>query len=404
MKRIICLLTALCLVLGSFSFCFASATSWDTTDQANLSSIKSALTSGTSSVFGMLGKITGYLIYNNIPIAQTATNIYNALNSNGGSGTSHSVAWWLADIDGWLSNIHGLLSGSTSGGIGDSLNKILNALVYSDAAGNVKSWLADIWQTESVYLPDLTELRKSMTNYYIGNSSMTTTDRRLNGNNYLLNASGQYTLPMVTANAKGTTYSFQGNWLDGSPFGNLAYFFRTFQVNNTRIYENEWNYLWADAWNSQTYTDWTDLSSDTFTPNSLSGGIYTWLSNIQTPVARLSYVLASDERIAAQEAAAANEEAVVDNFIDSSGSGSASPSDIGSISDLSSGYKSNFGSDASVSGIFNIFNSNNMGWFSQETANQLDTTTSSRRGSSFDTPLLDQQIENIYDQIGVKHD
>lgn len=372
MKRIICLITALCIVLGSFSFCFASATSWDTTDQANLSAIKNALTTGTSSVYGMISRIAGYLVFNNKGSANWLSDIYNTLNSNGGSGTSHSVAWWLADIDGWLERITAAVEGTASGGLTDILNRILGSLTYTDAGGLIKSFIADIDQLSAVYLPGLYNI--------IGQDF-------------------SYQVAKLTAN---NTISYE-NWTAPDQAKMEADLLRL-NAQNTAIglYNLTLRTSYGDA--QRDYYDWSDLSVETYTPRSWADSQLILLSNIQKPLARLSYVLASDERIEAQEAAAANEEAVVDNFIDSSGAGSASPSDIGSISDLSSGYQSNFGSDASVSGIFNIFNSNNMGWFSQETANQLDTTANNRRGSSFETPLLDQQINDIYDQIGVKHD
>ena len=140
MKRYICLIISLCLVLGSFSFVFASATSWDTSDQANLQSIKNALTTGTSSVYGFLSSIKAALTYQNISVAQIEQNIYNALNSNGGSGTSHSAAYWLANINENLTTLMGWLDPSSSSSLQVVLNQILSMLSYTDAGGAIKSW------------------------------------------------------------------------------------------------------------------------------------------------------------------------------------------------------------------------------------------------------------------------
>lgn len=345
MKRIICLLTALCLVFGSFSFAFAAQDVSDATTHTQLG------------------------------------NIYNLLNGTNFSGRLATIANKLTDINANLVTLMGWLDPANGGGTSAILNQILNALVYTNAGGTITSWLVDIqgynYQTAERLL-DIKNIIQGTRNY----------------SNVLFNSPG----------ANGTINSQR---LDMSSWnmGDRIFTYLSQLTNSTMsIYSLEYSQRVNGYNTAQTFTKWDDLTTSTFTPISATDGIYKWLSKIQTPTARLAYVLASDERIAAQEAAAANEEAVVDNFIDSTGDGSASPSDIGSISDLSSGYKSNFGSDASVSGIFNIFNSNNMGWFSQETANQLDTSTNNRRGSSLDTPLLDRQIEDIYDQIGVKHD
>ena len=149
---------------------------------------------------------------------------------------------------------------------------------------------------------------------------------------------------------------------------------------------------------TQTATNWGSLGASTFTPASQTEGIYSWLSAIQTPVARLAYVLANSQEIAARDAAAADQQAVVNNFIDNQGQASAGVSDYTAIAGLSSGFKTNVSTDASPSGIWDVFNSSHGTWFSQETKNQLDTTVQTRE--IFDTPYLDQQIEDIYNIIG----
>lgn len=373
MKKIICLITALCLILGSFSFCFASPTQWDTSDQANLRYIYQTLTSGSL-----------YTLVNNIysrmnTINNSIQDLADFLVYNG-----NSITEWVYSIEIWMSPIFNAINS-----IPVDLDKIVNGLWKPLENGSSVAYL-------SLYEDALVNEDPGVTSGFTSaywrthlHQNLFTSANRGNGivDNPVWNIDNGLIPNQIYASY-------------GTPLGLL-------NTLTNRLNLNMVNGLVAHltgATDQQSYTSWLDLSSSSFNPDSQTDGIYNWLSNIQTPVARLSYVLASDERIEAQEAAAANEEAVVDNFIDSTGDGSASPSDIGSISDLSSGYKSNFGSDASVSGIFNIFNSNNMGWFSQETANQLDTTTPTRRGSSFDTPLLDQQIRDIYDQIGVVND
>lgn len=366
MKKSISILLCLCIVFGSFSFIFASPVSWDTNDSSNLAQIRNTLVSGGA-------------LYN----------LINAINSN------------VLNLNSNLVTLMGWLDPSSGGSTTAILNQILSMLSYTDAAQGLKSWLADIWQTESVYLPDLLNIRQSLSNYYLGQTWNAST-ARLNAHRYLIGGidQGNYSVPRILGPGQigSQTYS----WLEGSPIGNLAALLQ----KDIQLNADMWSYRWAadlqDYLNSQSYYNWETLQSASFTPTSSTNGLYNWLKNIQIPVARLSYVLASDQRIEAQELAADNEQAVVDYFIDSSGSGAASTNDISAVSDLSAGYKDSFGSDASVSGIFDIFDSDHMGWFSQETKNQLDTTTPSRsKSSESDTPLLDQQIQDIYKGLGV---
>lgn len=376
MKRIICLITALCLILGSFSFCFAANATWSTTDQQNLSNAASRL----STIISTLQTTNSTLN----TISNRVLDISNALFDD-----NHSVAYWTSAISSWMSPIYNSITA-----IPVDISTIIGALGYFTDNG-------------TTYHPYLNELNNALSNAFNQRSDGTGTDARNMAHSSLFVGGdvSTFTYPVHFLGLNGLKTTYNQKWGNGTPLGNIMLLLRYTNESNINSFTLTKQMAYTDYNAQQTGLSWTDIEqSITFTPTSSTNGLYNWLKNIQAPVARLSYVLASDERIAAQEAAAANEEAVVDNFIDNTGDGSASPSDIGSISDLSSGYKSNFGSDASVSGIFNIFNSNNMGWFSQETANQLDTTTRTRRGSSFDTPLLDQQIRDIYDQIGVVND
>lgn len=365
MKRTICLITALCLVLGSFSFTFAQ--DWSATDSNNLANIRASVMSGGQ-------------LYNVVNACNTALN---------------NINYNLVTLMGWLDP-------STGGSTSALLNQILSMLSYTDVGGALKSWLSDIWFVNSGELPNLTKLAKALTNEY---QTFGVFDRALNAHNTLTDGGSNYYYNLPTAN--GGSSAVYTKWNDGSPLGNIALICTRIVAATTLAYTNTYSFGYSGYNSSQTFTKWDDLTSSSFTPTSATNGLYTWLSKIQTPVARLSYVLASDQRIEAQELAAENEQAVVDNFIDSDGAGSASASDIGSVSDLSSGFSSNISTDADPGDIFDIFDSNNFSWFSQEVADSLDTTNSNNRsksGSEFDTPLLDQRIDNIYNALGVKHD
>lgn len=400
MKRIICLITALCLVFGSFSFVFA--VDWSTTDSSNLASIKNAVNSG-GGLYNLISTISGRLVFNNVSIAQMVQNIYNALYSSSG-GTGRSVAWWLSTLNENLVTLMGWIDPNSSQSMTGILNQILNALIYSDAGGMIHSWLEAIEGYNYQTAERILSLNKALINYKNGSQSWTSADRTTSAHYQLIGDNGLYGVYVVSANGQKALQNKA--WYNGTPLGNLAVLLQNISNNQAFAYEYEYAYGLSGYNVQQSGLSWIDIEqSVTFTPTSATNGIYSWLKNIQAPVARLSYVLASDQRIEAQELAADNEQAVVDNFIDPSGSGSASVSDFGSISDLSSGYQNNFGSSASVTGIFNIFDSNNFGWFSQETANQLDTSSNNSRAkyeSEFDTPLLDQRINDIYDALGVK--
>lgn len=360
MKKFISVMLCVCICLSSTVFCFADFTSTDSTTLSN--------------------------IYKNMPTASQITtlnstlstissrvlNIYNAL-FNG----NHSVAYWVSAIDSFMSPILTAIQNTPTEL--ESIKRLLGYVSYEGDTEVIDPYLA--YQTKGVaqWISDI---------YTVDNvTGAEAFNNRVN--TLFTNDTGKHTVSV----------NFNRNWRN-SIYQMLQY------LNDNLVNSYYYNYQHRDSgYNSaQSFKTWDTLTSSSFTPTSAINGIYTWFSKVQEPVARLSYVLASDERIDAQEKAADNEQAVVDNFIDSSGSGSASPSNIGSVSDLSSGFKNNISTDASVSDIWNIFNADNFGWFSQETADQLDNSGSStrtlRNSGSYPTPLLDQQIEDILKYIG----
>lgn len=405
MKKFFSFILVLCFVFGFTVPCYADFT---TTDSNNLNSIKNSVNSG-GALYGIVNQIK-----NSITSGGALYTLVNTINSNilslfrwtSGDGNTYSVAQILNSI---ANDTYSLANSSQSNN-----SIIANLLGYTDANGNLYPWLADIYQNSSVansrlnsiytlqsstlsHLPDISGRlyyqNKSASNYlyelygldglsgaeYFSNQ--TATIRTLNGSMGLVENSINFS---------------NRNWRS-----NLFYLLWNF--NNAQALSN--NKLLSGFNSSQSSTNWLTLQSQSFTPSSLSNGLYTWLSYIQTPLARLAYVHASDEEIVARSAAAPNQEAVVDNFINSSGRAAASVSDIQSISNISSDFKQGFSTGADPSSIFQVFSSSNWGWFSQETANQLDTTNLPTRmlrsvSTSFDTPLLDEQIQGIYNFIG----
>lgn len=167
----------------------------------------------------------------------------------------------------------------------------------------------------------------------------------------------------------------------------------------------EYNQLYTDVdsqlsiWDSQGNT----LSQSYWTPTSGFNGLYKYLAYTQRDVARLTHVYASDEEIAARDSARQNQTTVVNNFVDGNGVGSVSASDLGDMASVSGSLQSNFDTGASVSGVFAFFsNGSSTNWFSQATADALDTNQT--RSNSSNTPLLDAYYEEIYDLLGIGDD
>lgn len=461
MKRIYSLLLVLALVLSSVSFSFASPTSWDTQDANNLQAIRNTLVpSSGSTLYSVVQSIYNSLGWQSKSIGQLVYDIGNALYANDGS-TSRSLAWWVKEISLDTLAIKNSLNNSS---VSQDLVKVLSMLGYTDANGNLYPWLADIftntsttntrlstinnslssintisstnlpylsliYDVNSTNLPlvasrlsynnisvaeYLSTLKFALTNQLYGRSAttgITSAERlqtahnqffgvQLNDNNLW---TGRYSIPYVSSS--GSSSSVNPYWQYGTPLGNVALLLQYLNQSVTNSHSSRWAADLTGYNTTQSFTDWLTLQSQFFTPSSATDGLYSWLSRLQTPLARLAYVHASDEEIAARSAAAPNQEAVVDNFIDSSGRASASVSDIQSISNMSSDFKQSFSTGASPSSIFQVFSSSNWGWFSQETANQLDTTTPPTRmlrsvSTSFDTPLLDEQIQGIYNFLG----
>lgn len=128
--------------------------------------------------------------------------------------------------------------------------------------------------------------------------------------------------------------------------------------------------------------------------------------NLSNHLARLDYVLASDDEIAAREAAQDNQDAFVNDFLDSNGAGSASASDIGDMSGISAGVQDILSTGVSPASAFSSMDSNSSAWdwFKNDTKNALDTTTSNRRNiksSDSDTPLLDNYYSDLQEKLKV---
>lgn len=462
MKKIICLIIALCLVFGSFSFAFAAVQ--DVSDSTTHTRLQTIIT-----------WLNSYA-----PTFNLVNNIANQLTASVG-GYNYSVARWAAECANYLYSIDQTLSSTLSSGSGSGiaaiLDSILSEMTWSNAAGsaihairdlrdyvytirtstsNIKTntdtlntYINDI-KTEilssfpttvqkltsidstlnntytlenntlpgiyaysgsidttttamnalqQVQLPKLEDLKLALTRYYTP-STFNASARLFNAHQSLVGNDGSYTLyRYFSGDTSVNTYSF--NWSNGSPLGNIALITsQLLRTSASAALDSLKGFNSQQTW----YSVGDNMNPHNFTPASAIDGVYTYLRYIQSSTARLAFVLADDDDIQMKRDAKNNTEVLADNFIDSTGGGAVPTSSFGSVSSLSSGVKTNITTDASPTGIFDIFNSDHGSWFSQETADQLDTTTRTRRGSSFDTPLLDQQMNDIYDSLGVEHD
>lgn len=363
MKRSISILLCLVLIFSSFSFVFADE--WGSSQITSVVNNVSSINTTLSNIYTRVNTITNYLYDSN-----------------------HSIAYWTSAIASWMQPIYTALTSGLQVNLGldaiiSGLNRVENVAgggttYYPYLLYNSKSnanWLSDIY---SIFNQNISSAAVPIDAMFASNHTM-----NLNAISSLGNVN---TVPIAIGNRSFTQF--------------LAYMLVTLNNNMAADYQQTWRSAYTGYYANQSLVSFADPDSTvTFTPSSATDGIYKYLNAINTPLARLGYVLASDSRIEAQEAAAANEQAVVENFIDSSGDGAVTTSSFSDVSGLSSGVTSNFSTDASPAQIWDIFNSDHGSWFSQETANQLDTTTRTR-GSEFETPLLDQQMEEIYKSLG----
>lgn len=219
--------------------------------------------------------------------------------------------------------------------------------------------------------------------------------------------SAVYNLPTINGINGSVGYTTK-NWAYGTGIGNIALILQQGMVNDSNIFSYINKVAFTDytgqlgIWDSQGET----LTQEAWSPTSAINGLYKYLAYTQRDVARLTYVLASDEEIETREKARETQTAVMDDFIDPEGGAAASTENFGEIASGSENVKQNFSTGYSVSNMWGAFGSEHYGWFSQECADALDTSTASTSGnrilkndkhdeSNYNTPLLDEYYRQI---------
>lgn len=95
-------------------------------------------------------------------------------------------------------------------------------------------------------------------------------------------------------------------------------------------------------------------------------------TSLQNPLAKLQYVLASDDDIELKDSQQENEDQFKEDFTGDGGA-AVKPSDIGDLADISSGFKDSFAGAGSPGDIFSVLNDQgNYGFFSQEVLNEIE--------------------------------
>lgn len=461
MKKIIAFSLCICLVFGSFSFAFAAVSDQQAaTITTNTTNIANALKYNNTSLASMVNSLYNY-VYNSMPtftqVSSTNQYLSNAVTyltnlssvfysgqySYSGSHSNYNfpqlvnlIAGRMQTVNQYLSAISSALADGSGGTIASILSDILAEFTSTTAGGSVlhffsridtnvsstKTLTNDIKTILNALSPTVTSIDTNIGNIYtLENSTLPgiyaysgSIDSTLTTYQpYLLSLYGLDNVAGMSVLSGGSAITIRQLYNDGTLNDN------TVNLSNKNWRDNVAYLMWnvnnnltrgvsmtvGNYSDTQTRTSWLNNQQQTFTPTSFAKGIYYWLSSIQTPIARLAYVHASDQEIQAREKAASNQAALVTNFVDSNGSGSVPSSSFGSLAGLSSSYKTNFNSDVAPTRLFDVFNPDRGTWFSQETADQLDSTSSSQRSrseSSFETPLLDKKINEIYEEIGVR--
>lgn len=149
----------------------------------------------------------------------------------------------------------------------------------------------------------------------------------------------------------------------------------------------------------------TDLVGTNMAKDSLWANVRDIGSNLSMHLSRLDYVLASDDEIAARQAAEDNQNAFVDNFLDGSGSGSASTSDLGDMADGSAAIKAAFSSNASATDAFNILSGDGdvWDWFTQGTKDSFDNVANTRSSAEY-TNYYQAYMDQVYKGVNEDND
>ncbi|MDE6454607.1 MAG: hypothetical protein K2L38_01555, partial [Dysosmobacter sp.] len=126
-------------------------------------------------------------------------------------------------------------------------------------------------------------------------------------------------------------------------------------------------------------------------------------TSLQNPLAKLQYVLASDDDIELKDSQKENENQFKDNFT-GDGDAAVKPSDIGELAGVSSSVKDTFAGAGSPADIFSVLNdSGSFGFFSQEVADILEPSVPAAFSDDppFDVDALMEEDPEFWGQFDI---
>lgn len=491
MKRIFCILITLILIFGSILPVFAAS-------ESIVTSFANPSLSNQVSAYQVMMTLVNFVT----SFSTDWGNWTNLLGDGNSPGTYYSFQDLAQEVHGlwyWLTPRNPDNISATGLGLWDYIWYI--AQEVSSMWGGWDSYFSNLTSLP-VANNFLGSLNNALSNINPGGHAMTIGEIQRNAHRSFVSELSEYSIDFFNK-ATGVVSSNTYNWQAGSPLGNIALILQKLNQNTVNIAEaflknyNDTLTTWEHSTNTQT----------SFSPTSLTNGLYRYLAYIQsdtgqgyysmfnnmvsdmvyytgdtrrtypitslttmlyrfgqmnhnylhatgsyqsfllgqlslyrgtdlayrTPgyystddllkygfenlsqsLSRLAFVHADDNDIAAKRGTQANEQTITNNFLSTSGSAAASASDYGALASASGSFKQNFNTGASASGIFDLFSGDHASsWFSQETANQLDSNNAVRsvKGgvrtvivSEYDTPLLDSYYSDIMSIFNKKSD
>lgn len=398
MKRMFCLILILSLVLGSFSFSFAANNAVTFFyDGYNINTSVTAFDAVTNIVSGLVNLRQDF-------------DTFVSLTGDGNNPTNFGR---FQDL---YSDIHTIAAEFQYGSGLNPDNNSMVSIIYAMANRLVEG--------VNLLEYDIDPVLNNINSVLIPNTNSILTFTRTDIKDGLTRRPGYFTL-----NPSNNKYYLSvpyldpdnGNWgydvvTDDYYWSNtdsklnlVAYILRN-QLRNQNVMAQ---FLVADV--DSTLSTWDSqqdvLTQSTFVPTSLGNGLYKYLAYLQRDVARLTYVMASQEELDMREATLDEQQAVVDGFT-GDGAGAISDTNISDMADFSSGFQDNFDTGADPSGIWNLFSAQEgQRWFTQATADELDTTGNNRSmmraaapDPEYETPLLDAYYEEMFSILGIEGD
>lgn len=235
---------------------------------------------------------------------------------------------------------------------------------------------------------NINDLELGLTNYFRDAESVNVVNRKLNTHTALVNSKLEYTIKNI--NSSNVISEEILDWQNGSPLGNIAVILQRMANNDTTGLG-----LFLDHTVGTTFGIWDSRDStvpveepNAWTPYSAVHGLYTYLAYLQRDVALMSWVVANPSDLIIRQDTEGLNNAYYDNFVDPDSDNTFTAADMDEVGDLASGYKDNFDTGQSASGIWNVFD-RNYDWFSQTTANNLQPSLT-RGPEEYSTPYLDE--------------